>query len=66
MVLELTGQPLARRDAPVAVWHASGRSDGQRGGGVETANTGDKQGFGLTKRSKRRFEAQQMQVYLQQ
>lgn len=31
-----------------------------RGGGVETTLKGDKQGLGLTKRSKKRFEAQQM------
>ena len=32
----------------------------QRGGGVETTFKEDKQGLGLTKRSKKRFEAQQM------
>ncbi len=32
----------------------------QRGGGIETALKGDKQGLGLTKRNKKRFEAQQM------
>jgi hypothetical protein len=35
-----------------------------RGGGVETAFKEDKQGLGLTKRSKKRFEAQQMVVLL--
>ena len=33
-----------------------------RGGGVETAFKDDKQGLGLTKRSKKRFAAQQMVV----
>ena len=35
-----------------------------RGGGVETAIKDDKQGLGLTKRSKRRFAAQQLVVLL--
>jgi hypothetical protein len=35
-----------------------------RGGGVETAIKDDKQGVGLTKRNKKRFEAQQMLVLL--
>jgi Transposase DDE domain group 1 len=36
----------------------------QRGGGVETAFRGDKQGLGLTKRNKKRFAAQQMLTLL--
>jgi hypothetical protein len=36
----------------------------QRGGGVETSFKGDKQGLGSTKRSKKRFEAQQMVILL--
>lgn len=36
----------------------------QRGGGVETSFKGDKQGLGLAKRNKKRFEAQQMVVFL--
>jgi hypothetical protein len=36
----------------------------QRGGGVETSFKGDKQGLGLAKRSKKRFEAQQMVILL--
>jgi hypothetical protein len=36
----------------------------QRGGGVETALKGDKQGLGITKRTKKRFEAQQMLMLL--
>ncbi len=35
-----------------------------RGGGVETAFKDDKQGLGLTKRSKKRFAAQQIVVLL--
>ncbi len=36
----------------------------QRGGGVETSLKQDKQGVGLTKRTKKRFEAQQIVVQL--
>jgi hypothetical protein len=36
----------------------------QRGGGVETTFKGDKQGLGLTKRSKKRFAAQQITTLL--
>jgi hypothetical protein len=36
----------------------------QRGGGIETAFKGDKQGLGLTKRNKKSFEAQHMLVLL--
>jgi hypothetical protein len=36
----------------------------QRGGGIETSLKGDKQGLGLTKRNKKRFEAQQMLMLL--
>jgi hypothetical protein len=35
-----------------------------RGGGVETAFKDDKQGLGITKRNKKRFEAQQMVMML--
>jgi hypothetical protein len=35
-----------------------------RGGGVETTLKGDKQGLGMTKRNKKRFEAQQMLTLL--
>lgn len=36
----------------------------QRGGGIETSLKGDKQGLGLTKRNKKRFEAQHMLMLL--
>jgi hypothetical protein len=36
----------------------------QRGSGVETSFKGDKQGLGFGKRSKKRFEAQQMVMLL--
>jgi hypothetical protein len=36
----------------------------QRGGGVETSFKGDKQGLGMARRNKKRFEAQQMVMLL--
>jgi hypothetical protein len=57
-------------------WHASQAADpvarllayvtfyDQRGGGIETAFKGDKQGLGLTTRNKKRFDAQHMLVLL--
>lgn len=36
----------------------------QRGGGIETSFQGDKQGLGLTKRNKKRFEAQHVLLLL--
>jgi hypothetical protein len=49
---------------PVAVLTAYVTFYDQRGGGIETSLKGDKQGLGLTKRNKKRFEAQQMLVLL--
>ncbi len=63
-VLALT-QPTACPDAdPVTVLLAYVYLYDQRGGGVETSFKGDHQGLGSTKRSKKRFEAQQMVVLL--
>jgi hypothetical protein len=63
-VLVLTGQPLSLLDDPAAVVLAYVIFYDQRGGGVETAFKGDKQGLGMSKRSKKRFEAQQMLLLL--
>ncbi len=63
-VLVLTGQPLSLLDDPAAVVLAYVIFYDQRGGGVETAFKGDKQGLGIGKRSKKRFEAQQMLLLL--
>ncbi len=57
-VLELTGQPVSRLDDPVAVRLSYVTFYDQRGGGIETSLKGHKQGLGLTKRNKKRFEAQ--------
>jgi hypothetical protein len=59
-VLELTGQPRSRMSDPAAVVLAYVYSYDQRGGGVETAIKEDKQGLGLGKHNKKRFEAQQV------
>jgi hypothetical protein len=63
-VIALTSQPCDRVDDPRAVLLAYVYFYDQRGGGVETSFREDKQGLGLTKRSKKRFAAQQMVVSL--
>ncbi len=63
-VLEETGRPLEEVLDHRAVTLAYVRFYDARGGGVETAFKDDKQGLGLTKRSKKRFEAQQIVVLL--
>ena len=63
-VILLTGQPLDRLDDPDAVLLAYVYFYAQRGGAGETADKGAKQGLGLTKRNKHRFEAQQVLMLL--
>jgi hypothetical protein len=63
-VLALTRQPVDRVADPTAVLLAYVSFYDQRGGGIETANKEDKQGLGLSKRNKKRFEAQQIIVLL--
>lgn len=63
-VILLTQQPVDRAADPAAVLLAYVYFYDQRGGGCETANKGDKQGLGLTKRNKKRFAAQQMLLLL--
>ena len=63
-VLELSGQsPSQLADAQAVLWASVAFYD-QRGGGIETSLKGDKQGLGLTRRNKKRFEAQQMLMLL--
>src|SRR5258707_4438074 len=62
--LTLTGQPLCLLEDVAAVLLAYVTFYDQRGGGVETSFKGDKQGLGIGKRSKKRFEAQQMLLLL--
>ena len=63
-VLEETDQEQADVLSHQAVTLAYVRFYDERGGGIETAFRDDKQGLGLTKRSKKRFAAQQMVVLL--
>jgi hypothetical protein len=62
--LGLTGQAPTLASDPVACLLAYVYLYDQRGGGVETTFKEDKQGLGLTKRNKKRFEAQQILVAL--
>ena len=63
-VLGLTGHPQGQLADPEAVLWASVAFYDQRGGGIETSLKTDKQGLGLTRRNKKRFEAQQMLALL--
>jgi hypothetical protein len=63
-VLTLLGWQASQAADPVAVLLAYVTFYDQRGGGIETAFKGDKGGLGLTKRNKKRFEAQHMLVLL--
>ena len=63
-VIEETGRPLEEVLDHRAVTLAYVRFCDARGGGIETAFKDDKQGPGLTKRSKKRFPAQQMVALL--
>jgi hypothetical protein len=63
-VLTILGWPAAQAADPVACLLAYVTFYDQRGGGIETAFKEDKQGLGLTKRNKKRFDAQSMLVLL--
>jgi len=63
-VLTLLGRELSQAADPVAVLDAYVTFYDLRGGGIETSLKDDKQGLGLTKRNKKRFEAQHMLVLL--
>jgi len=63
-VILLTRQPIDRVNDSTAVLLAYVYFYDQRGGGVETSFKEDKQGLGLTKRTKKRFAAQQMVLAL--
>jgi hypothetical protein len=60
VILEVTEEVCAGLPAPVPLVLRYVYAYDQRGGGVETANKADKQGLGIGKRSKKRFEAQQV------
>ena len=61
-VLRLTHTPQTRDEQVILCAYA--HLYDQRGGGVETSFKEDKQGLGLTTRSKKRFEAQQIVMWL--
>ena len=63
-VLAVLGHPRSQATDPTAVLVAYVTFYDQRGGGIETSFKGDKQGLGLTKRNKKRFEAQHMLTLL--
>jgi hypothetical protein len=63
-VLAVLRRPSSQATDPVAVRLSYVTFYDQRGGGIETTFKGDKQGLGLTKRNKKRFEAQHMLTLL--
>jgi hypothetical protein len=63
VLLHLAGVPLEAAADEQMVLRAGVALSDQRGGGIETSFKGDK-GLGLTKRNKKRFEAQQMVMLL--
>jgi hypothetical protein len=63
-VLALTHRSLKQLKEPDAVLLAYVYVYDQRGGGVETSFKNDRQGLGMGKRNKKRFEAQQMLIQL--
>jgi len=63
-VLAVLGHPSSQAADPVAVLVAYVTFYDQRGGDIETSVKSDKRGLGLTKRPKKRSEAQQMLVLL--
>ena len=63
-VLAVLRRPSSQVADPVAVLLAYVTFYDQRGGGIETTFKGDKQGLGLTKRNKKRFEAQHILTLL--
>lgn len=63
-VLKLVGEPVDRVTDPQAVILAYAKFYDERGGTVEIEFKEDKQGIGMTKRNKKRFEAQRMVMLL--
>ena len=63
-ILQVAGRPLQEAADDHAMLVTTLALYDQRGGGVETSFKGGKGGLGLTKRNKKRFEAQQMVMLL--
>jgi hypothetical protein len=61
-ILTLMGEPLCSDEATIL--RASAHFYDQRGGGIETSFGEDKGGLGITKRNKKRFEAQRLLMLL--
>src|SRR6266496_713074 len=61
-ILTLMGEPLLIDEA--SIMRASIHFYDQRGGGIETSFGEDKSGLGITKRNKKRFEAQRLLMLL--
>ncbi|HLJ35578.1 MAG TPA: transposase, partial [Ktedonobacteraceae bacterium] len=61
-ILTLMGQPLGADEATIMGAYAHFYD--QRGGGIETSFGEDKGGLGITKRNKKRFEAQRLLMLL--
>ncbi len=61
-ILTLMGEPLSSDEA--SIMRAYAHFYDQRGGGVETSFGEDKGGLGITKRNKKRFEAQRLLMLL--
>lgn len=65
-VLGLLGQPTSDARHPEKLCRAYAQLYDKRGGAVEIEIKEDKQGFGMVKRQKRKAEAQEMLVLLNQ
>lgn len=63
-ILAVLSRPASQATDPLAVLTGYVNFYDQRGGGIETSFKGDKQGLGLTKRNKKRFEAQHLLLLL--
>src|SRR6266487_4106460 len=61
-ILTLMGEPLGSDEA--TIMRAYAHFYDQRGGGIETSFGEDKSGLGITKRNKKRFEAQRLLMLL--
>jgi hypothetical protein len=66
LLFRLCGRVMPANPQPVDILLAALHAYDRRGGGIETANKGDKQGLGLARRNKHRFAAQEMLVLLAQ
>jgi len=66
MIFQLAGSPMPKRFAERDLFSAIMQAYNLRSGGVETSIKNSKQGLGLNKRNKKRFDAQHMLLLLAQ